>query len=426
MEFHYEERWKYLTNICLNVTDACNLACRYCFVEQHPHFMTLQTAMDAADWLYKNLQIKKEKGWALKDERCNITFFGGEPMLLYDKIIVPLVNYCKEKYPNSFSFGITTNVTLLNKEKVDFFYENSIFPLLSIDGAKETQDYNRPCQDGTSSFDKVYNNIFYILQKMPNLTFRSTIYQDTVENTFKNYLFAEQLGFKQYYTMPNVREVWSEENKEKLKHEIKKIFLYQIDKFLNNKLPMNFSRINEIFNYILEQDINISSNNTLFIYNQKTSRNVFRCGLGTAGGSVGYDGKIYGCQAEDSHNNKGLFYIGDIYNGGIDIKKHSNFLNIFSLSNSPICENKELCNKCLLYKICHYYNGFNCPSDSYDLFNNFNISAEMLCFWYQILTENCLIMQDILIKKDNLLFKKYLDNFCFYNKYKNNNEENNI
>ena len=57
MEFHYEERWKYLTNICLNVTDACNLACRYCFVEQHPHFMTLQTAMDAADWLYKNLQI---------------------------------------------------------------------------------------------------------------------------------------------------------------------------------------------------------------------------------------------------------------------------------------------------------------------------------------------------------------------------------
>ena len=31
--FIYKEEYKYLTNVCLNLTDACNLACRYCFVE---------------------------------------------------------------------------------------------------------------------------------------------------------------------------------------------------------------------------------------------------------------------------------------------------------------------------------------------------------------------------------------------------------
>jgi hypothetical protein len=32
--------------------------------------MELQTAKDAADWLYKNLQIKIEKGYCSPDEKC--------------------------------------------------------------------------------------------------------------------------------------------------------------------------------------------------------------------------------------------------------------------------------------------------------------------------------------------------------------------
>jgi len=32
MEFEYLEWYKYPTNVVLNLTDNCNLACRYCFV----------------------------------------------------------------------------------------------------------------------------------------------------------------------------------------------------------------------------------------------------------------------------------------------------------------------------------------------------------------------------------------------------------
>lgn len=414
-KFNYNEQWLYMTKACLNITDACNLCCRYCFVEQHPHFMSLQTAKDSADWLYQNLQIKKEKGYAQKDDKCTIVFFGGEPMLLYDEIIVPLVTYCKEKYPDSFIFGMTTNTTLLYKERVDFLYDNNIFPLLSIDGIKSTQDYNRPCRDGTSSFDKVYANLPYILEKMPNLAFRSTIYQDTVNETFKNYLFAEKIGFKNYYTMPNCREKWTEENKEILKKEIKKIFLYQIDKFLNNELPMNFSRINDTFNNILKQDIGIVSNN---YYNFAPNvREVARCGLGTVGGSIAYDGTIYGCQEQDSHGKDKIFMIGNIYNGGINKELHEKLLKTISISTSPICDNEQLCNNCSLYKICHFYCGLNCPSESYDLFNNFNTQPEMGCFWHQLLAENCLIMQKILTEQNNQTFKKYLDDKCQFSLY---------
>ena len=43
-----------ITSAFLNLTNSCNLTCRYCFVEQKPEFMTLQTAKDAADFLAGN------------------------------------------------------------------------------------------------------------------------------------------------------------------------------------------------------------------------------------------------------------------------------------------------------------------------------------------------------------------------------------
>jgi len=55
-------------------------------------------------------------------------------MLCYSTIIVPLVEYCKLNYPNIFEFGMTTNGTLLDKEKIDFLKENNFNLLLSIDG----------------------------------------------------------------------------------------------------------------------------------------------------------------------------------------------------------------------------------------------------------------------------------------------------
>ena len=96
-EFEYKEQYKYLSAICLCITDACNLACKYCFVEQHPNFMSLQTAKDIADWLYNNCQIKIKNNWVNEKEKCKINFFGGEPMLLFDEVIKPLIEYCKEK-----------------------------------------------------------------------------------------------------------------------------------------------------------------------------------------------------------------------------------------------------------------------------------------------------------------------------------------
>ena len=163
-EFKYPEFAKYPISAIVNVTDDCNLACRYCFVEQHPHYMTLDTAKVAVDWLYNNYLKIKELN--LEKDKPMLYFFGGEPMLCYKSIIVPIVKYCEEKYPNTFQFGITTNGTLLNKKIIDFFKEKNFSIMFSMDGIKESQDYTRPCKHNCnlSSYDLIMKNINYVVR----------------------------------------------------------------------------------------------------------------------------------------------------------------------------------------------------------------------------------------------------------------------
>ena len=123
-----------LPKICggfLNVTQRCNLACKYCFVVQQPKEMTYEIAKDCADFYARNAIDEKVVP--------NITFFGGEPMLRYDDIVKPLVEYVRSTY-GDYQLDITTNGTLLDEEKLKFFKKNDVGILLSIDGNKKTQD----------------------------------------------------------------------------------------------------------------------------------------------------------------------------------------------------------------------------------------------------------------------------------------------
>jgi len=64
--------------------------------------MTLDTAKAIADYLYQNSEKKKELKIIPQNRKCDYYFFGGEPMLQYNQIIKPIVEYCESTYPNKF------------------------------------------------------------------------------------------------------------------------------------------------------------------------------------------------------------------------------------------------------------------------------------------------------------------------------------
>lgn len=398
-EFEYKSEYQYLTSCMFNVTDDCNLQCRYCFVEQHPHYMSLDIAQQGVDWLYQNLQ-KKKKIYPNIENKCHISFFGGEPMLCYDSIIVPVVNYCKEKYPDIFTFGITTNGTLLNKQKIDFLKENNFSVLLSIDGNETTQCYNRPCRDkNQNSFKLVEQNIPYLLECFPWLCFRSTLYPPTINHLYENYLFVESLGFKNFEMIIDNRSIWDDEHKKILKDEFSKIYVYRLGQISQGITPLNTGRINLYTKIVI--DLLFGTKEDLLKTDWKT---VKRCGLGITNGALGWDGSLYGCQEQVSKDNKNIFYIGNILTGGIDPVKHKQLLSTYYLNQ---CELKlpEKCNNCFLNKMCAI-NTLNCPSTNFDVYKNMNTISDINCFLRQLYYKNTLLSIKLLI--DNKNFDNYL------------------
>lgn len=402
--FEYKKQYQYPINFCLNLTDSCNLACVYCFVQQKPHFITLDIAKDAINYIINNLNKRKELGTIDQEEKACVTFFGGEPTLLWDQIIVPIVQYVETTYPNQIDFTITTNGTLLNKDRIDFLKEHNIYPLLSIDGNKEVQNYNRPQRNGEGSFDLVYKNIPYLLENFPMTTFRGTINQQMVSHLYESYKFAYTNGFHTIFLCPNARENWTKENLKILHQEVFKIYTDRIIHYLNNIKPINFTLIDKSFEKILENDIQVYTSN---YWQRSFSRNVMRCGLGTGSASIAYDGKIFGCQEQDSRDTNAPFYIGDIYNG-INPKKHTILLEKYNYQQETKCENETLCKNCILKNVCVEE---TCPSVSLDKYQNFFIRPEVDCIYNQALMEGASRSMDYLVNYEhNQLFKEYLDN----------------
>ena len=135
-------------NITYWVTNQCNLNCKYCYVDKDIKVMSLKVAEDTFNFVSNFIQNSIKN-----NEKINISFHGGEPLLNFE-VIKYLVEKHKNQNYNNMTFMMTTNGTLFNKEIIDYVTEN-IQISVSLDGKKQTNDLNRIFKDGTGSFDKL-------------------------------------------------------------------------------------------------------------------------------------------------------------------------------------------------------------------------------------------------------------------------------
>lgn len=394
MEFKYLEALQYYTSVCLNVTEDCNLACNYCFVKKQPTYMTLDIALNTVDNIYKNVKKVQEILNIQTNPKSSyqITFFGGEPLLCYDTVIKPTVEYCENNYPDApWIFCITTNGILLTEEKIQFFKKHNFQIQISIDGDKDTQNFNRPFKNKENSFDILYKNL-QLIQKydLPIVHYRGTVTQERVEHLFEDYLFFEQNKLFPLILQPELKHNWTKEQCDILSEQIEKIFIYRIYQFDHGYLPMPLDNIDRAYNDILKNDVFMAkTEDTQFDPYFKT---LSTCGVGT-GRTVTINpiGKIYGCQERTSYNfkNYNIFEIGE--NGKINIEKHKKLFqsvqNDFAKDNGYKVAPNELinCNQCFLKNTCNF--NFGCVSSGYD-HGQANIRPFIQCFYKNELIKN--------------------------------------
>lgn len=367
---------------------ANGLVVHNCFEQKHPHHMSLQTAKDTVDFLANNAQKQNDVP--------SINFFGGEPTLMWDSIIVPTVLYAKEKH-QKFNFGITTNGILLTEDKLQFMKEHHFGLLLSIDGDKETQNINRPLKNGGHSFEILEPKLPMILQYYPNVMFRSTVTPDTCNDLFHNMMFAAESGFKNYFVIPNCFEEWSEECKLILANEMGKYTDYYIETMRNNKQPILFSQMEQNFPKIIQRN-NCITNDTY----RPNCQSCGKCGFGAnKSAGISTDGSIYACQEFCTNGEyDSLFCIGSIYDG-VDEEKILQLTSTFD--NSVVVG--DHCEDCILNRIC---DGF-CIANNYFLYGQLNIVPDIYCEWHRILFNCAVKIMQTLGNDNNKLFKQRWD-----------------
>ena len=153
-----------LQSMVMNLTNQCNLSCKYCYEygedrvatpEGKPKFMAWETAQSSVDYFFAD-----------SPERNNlhITFFGGETLMNFP-LLKKVVEYSREKaraQDRSVDFSLTTNATLLTPAIIDFLAQNEIGVTVSIDGPPEMNQL-RVFANGRPSYDIIAPKIRQLL-----------------------------------------------------------------------------------------------------------------------------------------------------------------------------------------------------------------------------------------------------------------------
>jgi uncharacterized protein len=175
-----------LTNLVFEVTDACNLKCKYCgygefytnYDVRQNSYMTFETAKAIIDYLI--LFWRSSLNHTLK-RTVTFGFYGGEPLLNIE-LIKEIVDYIESHSPSTinYEFNMTTNGTMLDKY-MDYLVLKKFRLLISLDGNETNHSY-RVTHNGSNSFSLVCKNVKLVKQKYPDFFEQNVSFNAVLHN----------------------------------------------------------------------------------------------------------------------------------------------------------------------------------------------------------------------------------------------------
>ena len=200
-----------LNQLVFEVTDACNLQCKYCAYgdlyddhdKRESKMLKVEKAIRLIDYLG---EFWKSKINTYAQSLVYISFYGGEP-LLNMPFIETVVDYVKNKLNCTnrvFKFSMTTNAILLDRY-MDFLQEHEFSLLVSLDGNRENTEY-RVDKAGNPVFERIVNNVDALCEKYPEYFKTHVAFNAVLHN--KNSVEEIYRFFKEKYDrIPSIGEL---------------------------------------------------------------------------------------------------------------------------------------------------------------------------------------------------------------------------
>jgi uncharacterized protein len=221
-------------HIILEVTDACNLKCKYCgygefysgYDQRENRFLSFEKAKALLDYMTPYWNSPKNQYF---NKEIRIGFYGGEPLLNFP-FIEKVVQYAQRiplKY-NSFSFGMTTNGVLLDKH-IDYLVKNNFHTLISLDGDREGNGF-RVLHNGKPGFDAIYKNVCLVRDKYPDY-FEKYVNFSAVLNRLNSVEKIYDFFKSRFDKVPGISEISPFGIKDSMREAFAKVHVNMVDSF---------------------------------------------------------------------------------------------------------------------------------------------------------------------------------------------------
>lgn len=359
----------------LYLTAECNFKCVYCY-ENFQNKMNL-----SSDNAYKIIDFIMH----YTDEKIEIVFMGGEP-LIRKELIVDIIDYINKQYSNrEVIYNLTTNASLLDDDMINLFKREKFEIRLSIDGNKNTHEINRISKNGVHYFDKIMENAHKMNRKGIPYSARMTVTANTLKSLYENICYFHENAINSIFIGINCNWKMNPQELKQFKEQLYKIKHYYISEFdKDNKLE-------------------IAQFDGRFLDIMCKFGNCFNmCSAGRDTFKIFPDLKIYPCEYVVC---KEQFCIGNI-NDGINTSKSIKLAyDLYDKKNNK-CDSCEIKDYCFQMK---------CGYSNYVATGRINIPGEQDCIVEKMYYP---IVRDILM---HLAERKY-ERLYFYKEYIKKNE----
>lgn len=358
-------------NMTLHLTDACNMACKYCFQTRSPLSMSEETARKAID-----LSVAASDLPGGDSSSTGVCFFGGEPLLMRD-LIISTVNYfstIKTIKDHRFFFKLVTNGTLLDDEFLRFADENKIGIGLSHDGLM--QDDSRVFPDGSGSAALLEDKIRLLLSYQPDAVAMCTVSPSSAGKFADSVQWFFEKGFRKIFTTPAVgqKAVWTDDDMAELEVQYRRI----------SGLYVKWTESGECVSFPAF-DTKIETHIMGEAYRHKT------CRFGQKQVSISSDGGIYPCVQFAGESG---YLMGNVFTGFSADQK----ARVIELGKKE----PSVCQSCALRKRCKY----NCCCSNKHLTGEIDQVSPFTCCHEQMLIRYADEAAAVLFKHKDLNFIK--------------------
>ncbi len=306
-------------NTTLVLTHDCNLACEYCYSgDKKDIVMSEETAFKAIDFAFDNSS----------DTKMGLGFFGGEPLLQWE-LLQKSVEYFHKQLPETVKtvgHTVTTNGTLLTKDKLQWLIDNKFRLGLSIDGNQKSHDALRKLRNGDGSFDQCSRSIKDFVEMKPNGSVISVIDPKNVKDMYKGIVWLYEQGINHLSLSMNFYTEWSRKDLANLKKMYRKLKPFFV-KCAKSDRPLHISTI---------------SNKIVTGLSKGCRRD--RCDFGDKTIVIAPSGNIYPCDRVVGNDDDTNIQMGNI-DTGFDLKQRKRIVSESGNSN-------EECNSCAYQSRC--------------------------------------------------------------------------